>query len=186
MQIQPPMFNPQGLITPNTHPRFPFQGPQNPNNQISNVFPQMPGQFFAQNVVNPAQFFNPNVNFGLPNSQCNLPNNNLMQTVNQLLQLQLMQMQIPNIAQVAMPGLPGIGMQNPAFTGNVQFAPANGATQQPMNANFLNQSQQANAPPMNAFGNVQPHLNQSSLNHPDAAKSQVQYYSYCFAALFQM
>lgn len=185
MQIQPPPFNPQGLITPNTHPRFPFQGPQNPNNQINNVFPQMPGQFFPQNAVNPAQFFNPNANFGLPNGQCNLPNNNLMQTVNQLLQLQMqlqMQMQMPNFAQgIGMPGLPGVGVQNPPFTGNSQF------TQQPMNGNFLNQSQQGNAPPMNAFGMVpQPHLNQSSLNHPDAAKSQVQYYSYCFAALFQM
>nr|GMC93654.1 mediator of RNA polymerase II transcription subunit 15 isoform X3 [Ipomoea batatas] len=121
MQIQPPAFNPQGLMTPNTHPRFPFQGPQNPNNQINNVFPQMPGQFFPQNAVNPAQFFNPN----------------------------------------------GVGVQNPAFTGNLQF------TQQPMNGNFLNQSQQGNAPPMNAFGMVPlPHLNQSSLNHPDAAKSQ--------------
>ncbi|XP_031093287.1 putative uncharacterized protein DDB_G0274405 isoform X1 [Ipomoea triloba] len=171
MQIQPPPFNPQGLITPNTHPRFPFQGPQNPNNQINNVFPQMPGQFFPQNAVNPAQFFNPNGNFGLPNGQCNLPNNNLMQTVNQLLQLQMqlqMQMQMPNFAQgIGMPGIPGVGVQNPAFTGNSQF------TQQPMNGNFLNQSQQGNAPPMNAFGMVpQPHLNQSSLNHPDAAKSQ--------------
>lgn len=171
MQVQPQMglFNPQGSSDSNTHPsvpRFPYQFPQN---AMNNVIPQMPGQFFAHNAVNPPQFFNQNVNFGFPNNQWNLPNNNLIQTVNHLMQMQL---QIPNFAQAGPSGLPFFATNqafqaSPAFNGNTQFLPANGAAQQPMNANFLGQPQHGNIPSLE-----HPHLSQSSLSFSDAAKSQ--------------
>ncbi|CAH9125182.1 unnamed protein product [Cuscuta epithymum] len=183
MQMPPQMgsYNPQGSSTPNIYPsapRFPFQAPQNPTNNVG--VPQIPGQFFApNNFATPAPFFNMNANAMMPNNQWNTPNNALLQTVNQLLQVQMqlqMQLQNPNFSQVGLSPLPFYannqaphngGLQDPNFGVNAQFLLANLAAQQMMNPNLLEQPQQGNIPSM-----AQPHLNQSSSNPPDAATSQ--------------
>lgn len=73
LPMQPPFTNPNPFFTPNQFLPFPQGAFQNMN---PNSWPQP----FVQNAVNPPQF--------LPNGPLNVPN--LVQTVTQLLQMQMM------------------------------------------------------------------------------------------------
>ncbi|KAH0726647.1 hypothetical protein KY290_002451 [Solanum tuberosum] len=165
MQIQSQMAIPNN--NPNTQ-FFPGQLLAYQMNQMNNANSQQKGQFLGQNIVNPPQFLNQNVGFGV------MPNP--MQNMNQFLQMQ-MAMQMASYAQALSGSVPmypnqvpqGMGIQNSnTAMNNAHLGHANASGN--LSKQMANGSQQlqGQSPVMNSFGVVQQPQTQNFNAHASA------------------
>ncbi|KAL3349342.1 hypothetical protein AABB24_022462 [Solanum stoloniferum] len=165
MQIQSQMAIPNN--NPNTQ-FFPGQLLAYQMNQMNNANSQQKGQFLGQNIVNPPQFLNQNVGFGV------MPNP--MQNMNQFLQMQ-MAMQMASYAQALSGSVPmypnqapqGMGIQNSNIAmNNAHLGHANASGN--LSKKMANGSQQlqGQSPVMNSFGVVQQPQTQNFNAHASA------------------
>ncbi|KAK6804755.1 hypothetical protein RDI58_002539 [Solanum bulbocastanum] len=165
MQIQSQMAIPNN--NPNTQ-FFPGQLLAYQMNQMNNANSQQKGQFLGQNIVNPPQFLNQNVGFGV------MPNP--MQNMNQFLQMQ-MAMQMASYAQALSGSVSmypnqapqGMGIQNSNIAmNNAHLGHANASGNLSKQMADGSQQLQGQSPVMNSFGVVQQPQTQNFNAHASA------------------